>query len=668
MKKNRDNEILNNELIEEQGVLDHANTILNSTKKEIVDRLDSSKNIRTTHIQSNDEINAIRDNSIKLYEKLDNIDDKLIFGRIDLSDGQSYHIGKIGVKDKNQNNIVLDWRAKVSGKYYQSRPTDCMGVSRKRSIRVENNKVISISDELFDSFYKESSVLSRDNILLDNILSNKKDKMSSVVNSLQIEQDTIIRDIFDGALIISGAPGTGKTVVALHRAAYLLYTKREYLSKKGVLIIGPSKGFNNYISDVLPSLGEGYARIATISELYDHEIVADYEDERLITIKSKEEIAILLKNIVVNEIIIPNNDLVIDFIDTKITLSKDIVKRIIRRNINTMSNYNEGRVETLLELMNIIADLLIEIRGEDPEDKSIKLETISEIRASKNARRSLNSLWMPKKPIEIVMKSLGDYEKLCIAGEGLFTKSELVALGRNVDNWSNLKLSRFDIPILDEIKEILGDLPYNYATSYSYNDVDNSYEYEINNDELYSNNGWRYGHIIVDEAQNISQMEWRMLLRRVSNNSFTICGDDNQKITTASTMKLSNLNKYFTKMKEYKLLINYRTPEEILSYAESELEKAGIVRTDLIKSIRSEPESLKYIKNDLLLDNNLGSLVVITNDPDKYKDKYYCLTPIESQGREFDTVILDYNSVKNDGVNAIYVAASRANKRLYILE
>jgi len=667
MKNNIDDEILGNEIAKEQDVLDLANGILKTTKNEIIDRLESSKNIKTTHIQSNNEINAIRDNSIKLFEKLESIDDKLIFGRIDLIDGQSYHIGKIGIKDKNQNNIVLDWRAKVSGKYYQSRPTDCMGVSRKRSIKVDKNKVISISDELFDTTYQESSIRSRDNALLDNILSNKKDKMSSVVNSLQHEQDTIIRDTFDGAVVISGAPGTGKTVVALHRAAYLLYNKREYLSKKGVLIIGPSKGFNNYISDVLPSLGEGYARIATLSELYDHEITSEYEDDRLVNLKSNDAMAKLLKNIVINEIVIPKSDLIIDFLDTKILLPKEVVKRVLRRNINTMSSYNEGRVEALLELINIVADLLIEKRGEDIEDKLIKLETLSEIRESKNARRILNSLWMPRKPVEVVSKFLGDYEKLCKAGEELYTKDELSVLGRNIENWKNLNLSRHDIPILDELKEILGDLPYNLASSYSLIADNYSDEYEINIDELYSNNGWRYGHIIVDEAQNISQMEWRMLLRRVSNNSFTICGDDNQKITATSTIKLSNLNKYFTKMKEYKLLINYRTPVEILDYAEGELMKAGIERINKIKSIRSEPDCVKFINENSVLENNQGLIAVITNDPEKYKDKYLCLSPLESQGREFDTVILDYNSIKNDGVNSIYVAASRANKRLYII-
>lgn len=666
MKKIDPNKIKKIEIINEQSILDKANKAIEKNKDILINRLESSKKIKTSHIQNNNELNALRENSMKLLEKYELVKDKLIFGRIDLLDGQCYHIGKIGVKDIDHKNLVLDWRAPVAGKYYQSTPKENLGLSRKRSIKIENNNVTSISDELYDDKLKDCSVMSSNNLLIDSILSSKGEKMQSVVNTIQVEQDKIIRDTVNKAIVVSGAPGTGKTVVALHRAAYLLYTERDILSKKGVLIVGPSKDFNNYISDVLPSLGEGYARVATFSELYGVDNLEVYEDDRLIFIKSKSKMSDFLKKGVINEIKLPNEDLVIDFIDIKVRMSKDYVKKVLTNTAKNMENYNEGRVTALSEIINKVIENMILLRGEDPNDEYIKIECYNEIRESKNAKRVLNLLWMPRTPEEMMVRFLGNTEKVITASEGILSKEELSIILKNIKNWNELKLSIYDVPLLDELYFLLGQIPYNISNSYSMEDDDN---YEILDNEHWYNKEWKYGHVIVDEAQNVSEMEWRMILRRMSNKSITISGDDQQKITPACTIKLSDMESIITNIKYYELNINYRTPAEIINWAEGELCKKNIKRKKEIVSVRSEAGSLVFLNNYEELGeikNFDGSIAIISNSKN-YSNNFESITALESQGREFDYVILDYRSLKYESINTLYVASTRANKKLFVV-
>ena len=668
-------ELLESELSFEQSHLDTANNCVKSSKKQLFERLEQGSNKFISHNQNRVEQNAITENSIKMYNKYDGVNDKLIFGRLDLDDGSIYHIGKIGVSDNEQRKIVLDWRAPLSGKYYQSRPTDTQGVSRKRSIKINNNKVLRISDELFNGKLSSTSIPTKDSTLFENITSLRDKRMQSVVSSLQYDQDEIIRSEDKGAVIITGAPGTGKSVVALHRAAYLLYKKREIMSRKGVLILGPNNQFTEYISEVLPSLGENQTVVATTLDLYDPDIkIAKTEPEYLIKIKSSKKMAEIIEKAIWEEIKIPNQYISINFIDIIVKIRSEVVKKIVKSAKIQSDTYNEGRVMAMLGLMDVVADEMLSMRGFEANDKFSKYEMLTEIRESKIARRVLNSIWMPRTPSYIISKVLADKERLATYCEGIFDDSEVSNLCKASEDWKLECWSSYDIPLLDEIYSILGEISIQTVDSYSSFDESDK-DFEVNYNTI-TNRNWRYGHVIVDEAQDITEMEWRMILRRVSNSSITIVGDQFQKINPGCCVYLEDLKSFFTQYTYYNLNINYRTPKSVLDYAEAELRSFGLARSSEVISIRDEERSIivlslddlgNYLKNNSLL----GSTAVITADGD-YIDvlkEFEHMSPEYSRGREFDNVFLSHKDIlSNKGINSLYISSTRANKLLIVIK
>ena len=668
-------DLLESEINAEQAHLDTANSCISEIKKLLVERLEGNSNKFISHNQNRVEHNAITENSINMLNKYDGVVDKLIFGRLDLDDGSVYHIGKIGVADSQQRKIVLDWRAPVSGKYYQSRPTDTQGVSRKRSIKINNNRVLRISDELFNSKMSSTSIPTKDSTLFENITSYRDKKMQSVVSSLQFEQDEIIRSEDKGAVIITGAPGTGKSVVALHRAAYLLYKKKDIMSRKGVLILGPNKEFTEYISDVLPSLGENQTVVATTLDLYDSDITISKEDpEYLIKIKSSKKMAEVIDRAIWGQIKIPNGSISLNFIDIAIIIKSDVIKKIVKNAKIQSDTYNEGRVIAMLALMDVIADEMLKMRGFEANDIYSKNEMLTEIRESSIARRNLNSIWMPKTPSYILSKVLSKSEDLARYSEGIFSQMEISNLSKACVYWASESWSSNDIPILDEIYSKLGEIAINTVDSYSSFESDER-DFEIN-DSTIKNRSWRYGHVIVDEAQDITEMEWRMILRRVSNDSITVVGDQFQKINPGSCVNLENLKYQFNRYTEYNLNVNYRTPKSVLDYAEGELQRFGLKRGSEVISIRDEKQSIIMVTMDTLkryLDSNshLGSTAVITADGNLIEElrEFEHMSPEYSRGREFDNVFIYYHDIlTKKGINALYIGSTRANKKLIVIK
>ncbi|MDR3116803.1 MAG: AAA family ATPase, partial [Bifidobacteriaceae bacterium] len=223
-----------------------------------------SQNAGGTH-QSRLERNEIVALQEDKLDKLNSVENNLVFGRLDfVTDEPTHYIGRIGLTDDDRNSILTDWRAPVAIGFYRATALDPQGVARRRHISTKFRKVISVNDEVFDLGLddkdKELNVdeenrLAGDGALMNSLASQRTGHMADIVSTIQSEQDEIIRDTLDGVLVVQGGPGTGKTAVALHRAAYLLYSAREQLEKNGILIIGPSNNFLQYINQVLPSLG-----------------------------------------------------------------------------------------------------------------------------------------------------------------------------------------------------------------------------------------------------------------------------------------------------------------------------------------------------------------------------------------------------------------------------
>jgi len=195
---------------------------------------------------------------------LDSEHEGLVFGRIDTADPQTHYIGRIGVRDDDYEPLVIDWRAPAAEPFYRATPSSPMGVVRRRVLRCRNDIVIGIEDDLLDASTESDLVVIGEGALMAALKRARGHSMRDIVSTIQAEQDEAIRAPYPGVTIIAGGPGTGKTVVALHRAAYLLYSHRKRLEKGGVLVVGPSAVFMNYIERVLPSLGEDSVTLRSI--------------------------------------------------------------------------------------------------------------------------------------------------------------------------------------------------------------------------------------------------------------------------------------------------------------------------------------------------------------------------------------------------------------------
>ena len=213
-----------------------------------------------------------RDAFAALYEdrlaQLDAVDDRLVFGRLDLDSGEAQYIGRIGLTTEDLVRLMVDWRAPEAGHFYQATAFDRQGVRRRRHLILQGREVKAIEDDVLDAdMLSDADSLQGEGALLAALNSKRTGRMSDIVGTIQSEQDRIIRSSISGALVVQGGPGTGKTAVALHRAAYLLYTHRDRLKSAGVLLVGPSSSFMKYIERVLPSLGETGVVMASLGRL-----------------------------------------------------------------------------------------------------------------------------------------------------------------------------------------------------------------------------------------------------------------------------------------------------------------------------------------------------------------------------------------------------------------
>ena len=213
-----------------------------------------------------------RDAFAALYEdrlaQLDAVDDRLVFGRLDLDSGEAQYIGRIGLTTEDLQRLMVDWRAPEAGHFYQATAFDRQGVRRRRHLILQGREVKAIEDDVLDAdMLADNDSLQGEGALLAALNSKRTGRMSDIVGTIQSEQDRIIRSSISGALVVQGGPGTGKTAVALHRAAYLLYTHRDRLKSAGVLLVGPSSSFMKYIERVLPSLGETGVVMASLGRL-----------------------------------------------------------------------------------------------------------------------------------------------------------------------------------------------------------------------------------------------------------------------------------------------------------------------------------------------------------------------------------------------------------------
>lgn len=679
---------------QEQEFVDQAYRRLDELKASYARKLEE---IRLHGLRGNPEQRFQRDSFAADCEdnlaRLSHVEHQLVLGRLDSETGHVDHIGRIGLRDEDRNVLVLDWRAPQASAFYQATAVNPLGMVRRRHIQTRMRTVVSVEDELLtsDAEATKGLTLTGEGALLAALGRARDGKMGDIVSTIQAEQDRIIRESTDGILVVQGGPGTGKTAVALHRAAYLLYAERHRLSRSGVLIIGPSESFLNYISQVLPSLGESDVVSSTIDDLIpgvtptltDSDDVADIKGlpvwEQIL-----ERAVTYLRRPLAEPVKIRINSFTV-------TLKPAMVSRAQRRALHTELPHNEAWKTYATSLIDDLMDEYMRV-SETQQEEWLR----ADIASNPDVRKYINLHWLPTTPTWLLEHLFAHPDLLAQLAPEL-TNDQREALYRPRTG----AVSAADIPLVDEIAERVGILEF--ATQHS-TDVEEYAQATLEgmglgggivdakmlasrqfddrrmslSDRAVHDRSWVYGHVVVDEAQELSPMAWRMLARRCPSRSMTIVGDlDQYRAGAPSRGWAGLLGPLAPHIREEVLTISYRTPRSVLEKADDVMTERGITLLHPATPVRDVDNALRYatLEDALVAEREfldaeygegLGKIAVIADEPPVIDDpRVVSMTPRESKGLEFDSVILA-GPISAPG--DLYVAMTRPTQHLVLTE
>lgn len=621
--------------------------------------------------------------------RLDAVEQGLCFGRLDMHDGRRVYIGRLGLfRDEGDEPLLVDWRVPEAQAFYTATATAAQGVRRRRRITTRGRTVVALNDELLNADGAGEDGLVGEAALLAAVTAERTGRMHDIVTTLQAEQDRIIRHESGGVLVVQGGPGTGKTAVALHRVAYLLYT-RPHLRTRGVLVVGPSRIFLDYIGQVLPGLGENSVVTATIADLGPSVEVSRVDPPGMAELKGEAVMAERLAAAVRSRVWAPEHPVDVEFEQQVLRLDPRSCGRAMRKARRTGLPHEQARLVFQREIVDVLARRLIEgmeavvltdtgeaIDGGSPDgrlgeadlralaaagvvidqdapedgprsllDEGDRAGLRDSLLADTDVQAALDVLWPALIPEQVVCDLVSDL------------------LGERADGWSAA-----DVPLLDEAATLIGQ-GGDLAT---------------------------FGHVVVDEAQELSEMAWRMLMRRCPTRSMTIVGDLNQ---TGSPAGVSSWDRVLRphvrdRWELARLTVNYRTPAEIMD-ATAGLLAAHHPGTPLPRSVRSTGKpswrigttraDLPSVIAHLARAHTVGQLAIITPSahieslaaalslaasPD-LTGTVVLLTPDQAKGLEFDSVLIaDPAAILGTaplGHNDLYVAMTRATHELGIV-
>ena len=537
--------------------------------------------------------------------QLNAVEQGLCFGRTDAEPTNeragTLYIGRIGLRDEDYEPRLIDWRAPAAQPFYAATPNDPNGLIRRRHIYTKNRTVTSVDDEVFDLdrlSEPDRKSLSGEAMLIASITTARTGRMSDVVATIQAEQDRVIRATLQGVLVVQGGPGTGKTVAALHRAAYLMYTHRRTLERRGVLVIGPNAIFLRYISQVLPSLGETDVVLSSVAELFPGVKAApDDNNAEIAVVKGDIKMVNVLRRAVRNHQQVPPGDLEITVDGLAMTVPRERALRARDRARGLRRPHNVARKVFVTEMLSAlaVAEAAALDRDLDPEDIPLARARLWD---EPPVRAAFDALWPFLTPQRLVAGLLATEGALRRAAPG-FTAAERALILRpdTPDAWTVA-----DVPLLDEAAQLLGiddsaekarrraaererRAEERYAQGVleitglaDQGFVDAATLAEWNRDagqqlttaeRAWADPSWAYGHVIVDEAQELSAMAWRMVMRRIPSRSLTVVGDVAQRGSAAGARSWAEvLDPYVHgRWHEELLTVNYRTPAEIMVVA-----------------------------------------------------------------------------------------------------
>ncbi|MCT2587768.1 HelD family protein [Actinophytocola gossypii] len=617
--------------------------------------------------------------------RLESVEDGLCFGRLDLRDGRRVYIGRLGLfRDEDEEPLLLDWRAPAARPFYTATMAAAHGVRRRRRITTRGRVVLALDDELLDPDTAEEGALVGEAALVAALTADRTGRMRDIVTTLQTEQDRIVPDGYAGVLVVQGGPGTGKTAVALHRLAYLLYT-RPHLRTRGVLIVGPSEVFLDYIGQVLPGLGEHAVVTGTIAQLRPDVRVNRTDPPEIAEAKGRADMVDRIAAMVRSRVRGPDEPVEVEFEQQAVRLDPPECRRALAMASGTGLPHNQARLVFQQRIVELLAQRLIDrMEGVVFTDTGEVIDggsadgrlSVADVRALAAAGVVLDpdgdeDRDAPKRLLDEVdvthLRSalLADVAVRHVLDElwPPLTAQQVVAdLFAN----QNKQWSTPDIPLLDEAAAMIG-----------------------------AEGGVTYGHVVVDEAQELSPMASRMVMRRCPTRSMTIVGDLAQTSDPAGASSWEAVLRPHVddRWRLAQLSINYRTPAEIMTATDDlfathhpDLRRPRSVRAAGESPWRQHttPADLPDVVTEVVTEHTNGQLAIITPPahralfestlrlprPPTISDPVVVLTPAQAKGLEFDAVlIVDPAAILAAplGHNDLYVAMTRATRQLGIV-
>ena len=559
---------LHPELESEQAYLAHAYACLDAMR---IAAKQLQYSIQTgaggTH-QARFERDVTFDTALTRLQRLELGNESLCFGRIDRETGERFYVGRLPVSDAEQNPVIVDWRAPVSEAFYRATGRSPLGLVRRRHFSTDGPELVGIDDEVFSI-----EALERDDgrglvgtgALLAALGRARSGHMRDIVATIQTEQDEIIRSELGGVLVVQGGPGTGKTAVALHRASYLLYTHRFPLERQGVLVVGPNRLFMRYISRVLPALGENGVELASVEDLFPGVIGSPGVDPpATVRIKGDARMPKVIRRAVTTRQRPLREPLVVGFgvAQLRITVEEsaeavDTVKRQHRL-------HNSGRraLQSMMidRLYQRYREALRRISEAAEENAIVHADFAGTIRHDEAFRLALDRMWPLLTPQMLLRDLFGASALIKAAARDVLSEAEQRDLLRDRgDSVETVRWSVADVPLLDEAATLLGPVELRKPTPIGEIPT-------VHHDDPVRT----FGHIVVDEAQDLSPMQLRMLTRRSLSGSMTIVGDIGQATGMWAPTSWDDVLAHLPRKRparHVELTVGYRTPTEIMALA-----------------------------------------------------------------------------------------------------
>ena len=633
-------------------------------------------------------------------QRLDAEEEGLVFGRLDFEDEEIQYIGRLGVRDEEYNPLTVDWRAPAAAVFYQATPVDRRGVVRRRTIKSAGRHVTRLDDDLLapESPVAKDLTVIGDGALMAALTRKRGAVMHDIVATIQREQDLAVRSPGDGATLITGGPGTGKTAVALHRAAYLLFNERRRFESGGVLIVGPSRVFTAYVEQVLPSLGEHTAALRSLGELLEGVHATRHDRASLAAIKGSISMLPVLERAVRTAPPGVPESFRTTYQGHVVQLDRRALDRVRSIALGRNHSGSGGGPQPNVQRAHAATALLEAAWERLPRELRDRRRTERahfdrELRDRTEFDLFLEE-WWPYRDAAEVLRGLADEATLrALAAPELSDEqiSVLATSWRKAEDEADWSVE--DVPLLAELDQLLGPVPVEerepedpfadsgVAEVSSWVDRNQAGRREVTRET--------YAHVIVDEAQDLSPMQWRVLGRLGRRASWTVVGDvvqsswpDPEESRQAMELALGDQRRY-----RHELRTNYRNSAEIYEYA-SQFAKRAMPDAELPEAVRKTgfpPEefadldaavraALAAVEGTVGVIGTLAAYDSVSARLAALREaepRLVVLTDLDAKGLEYDAaVVLDPDAIAGEspaGLRTLYVALTRATQRLYVV-